>query len=832
MACSHAARRFLCLLLGFVALTSATQYVDAQIVVLPSELTLDRPGQQHGVLVHLEHSRGPGPQLSDGLAWQSSNPSIATVENGLIRAVGDGQAEIRVQSANGSATVAVTVTGSGESHAVSFRNDIQPILAKAGCNSGACHGALAGKGGFKLSLRGYDTASDYFAIAQQARGRRIELADPGRSLLLAKPSGGIPHKGGVRFETDSREYELIAQWISAGAAAPAECDPRVERLEVLPSLAVLEPGKTQQMLVRAFYSDGHVRDVTRWAKFTSTNESVATIDESGRVHVVGHGEGAVTAWFDSKIVIARITSPFPNTISPAEFAEAPRRNFIDELVLHQLERLNLPPSPRSSDEQFIRRAFLDTIGTLPTAEEVREFLRDTAPDKRDRLIDDLLARPEFVDYWSYRWSDMLLINGRLLRPQAVRAYYTWVRGHVAANTPWDQFVREIITAKGSSFENGATNFYALHQDPESMTENVAQAFLGLSIGCAKCHNHPLEKWTNDQYYAMANLFARVRAKGWGGDTRGGDGRRTLYVVSRGELIQPLTGKPQPPTPLDGEPLAFDDPGDRREHLARWLTAPDNPYFARSITNRIWANFFGVGLVEPVDDMRVSNPATNEQLLSAAAQYLIDQQFDLKKLMRAILQSETYQRTSDPRPENANEQRFYSHYYPKRLMAEVILDAISQVTGTPTAFTQIAYAGADFEKTDAYPTGTRAVQLHDAAVSSYFLDTFGRNQRMITCECERSNEPSLVQVLHLSNGDTINQKLATPGNRLDQLLERGATDEQIIEEVYLGALARLPSESERQQLLEIIRQTAPTERRQVLEDMYWSVLSSREFLFNH
>jgi hypothetical protein len=365
-----------------------------------------------------------------------------------------------------------------------------------------------------------------------------------------------------------------------------------------------------------------------------------------------------------------------------------------------------------------------------------------------------------------------------------------------------------------------------------MAENTAQAFLGLSIGCAKCHNHPLEKWTNNQYYAFANLFSRVRAKGWGGDGRGGDGGRTLYVVPDGELVQPLTGKPQPPTPLDGVPLAFDATEDRRIHLANWLTSAENPYFARSITNRVWANFFGTGIVESVDDLRISNPASNDELLSQTARFLVDHKFDLKALMREILQSATYQRSSNPLPENKDEKRFYSRYYPRRMMAEVLLDAYSQVTSVPSEFTEIGYPGADKEKTTEYPKGTRAIQLKDSAVVSYFLKTFGRNARQITCECERTEEPSMVQVLHIANGETLNQKLKTKDNQLDKLLARGKPFEELLDEVYLASLARFPTGEEKSRILDVVASSPDAEKRQLLEDVVWSILSSREFLFNH
>jgi hypothetical protein len=714
----------------------------------------------------------------------------------------------------------------------SFRNDVQPVLAKMGCSVGACHGALSGKGGFKLSLHGYDAEADFAAITRASGGRRIEPTDPGRSLVLLKPTMAVPHKGGLRFDTDSSAYEILAQWISSGAAPPADTDPRIESLEVFPNEVKLRPKEHQRIVVRAKYSDGLARDVTRWAKFAATNEAVAGVNDDGVITCNGHGGGAVTVWYSSKIVNVRITSPYDTQIPESVFTAAKRRNFIDDLVLKQLQVLHLPPAQPVDDATFIRRASVDTIGKLPTADETRAFLADGASDKRDRLIEDLLACDEFVDYWAYQWSDLLLVNGTRLRPEAVKAFYKWIREQVKSNTPWDEFTRQIVLAKGNSIENGATNFYALHQDPEEMTENVSQAFLGLSIGCAKCHNHPLEKWTNDQYYAMANMFARVQAKGWGGEPRNGDGVRTLFVASRGDLVQPSKGVPQPPAPLDGKPLSSDSEQDRREYLATWLTSAENPYFARAITNRVWANYFGVGLIDPVDDLRMSNPASNEELMSAATKYVVDQRYDLKSLMRVILQSATYQTSSQPAEASKNETRFYSHYYPRRMIAEVALDAVSQVTAVPSEFTEIEYPGADFQKTEYYPKGTRALQLYDSAVVSRFLRTFGRNQRAITCQCERSNEPSLVQALHISNGDTLRTKLATKDGKVESLAASGLPLYRAIEELYLSALSRYPRDEEVVQLLAATSDAKESERRVMIEDLFWAVLSSREFLFNH
>lgn len=810
---------------------SFAEQTQATIAGLPEAVALHGPQAHHALLVEWQQGAEYTGHVDD-VQLTSSDRDIAVVEDGVVRPVANGRVVVTARAGSHTAEIRVTVTGMDEPHAWAFRKHVLPVLSKAGCNSGACHGALAGKGGFKLSLRGYDPPRDHFMITRHAGGRRIELGAPARSLLLAKPSGAVPHKGGLRFETDSLEYQILSEWIAAGAPPPAEDDPRVEQIEVLPDHVLLEKGDNQRLLVRARYSDGRVEDVTHWARFDSANEAVATVGQAGHADVIGFGEGAIIATFAGKIGICRVTSPYPNELDDRAFADFKPVTFIDELVAEQLRRLNLPPSRTVADADFIRRVYLDTIGILPTAGEVRAFLADTSPDKRDRLIDELLQRPEFVDYWTYKWSDVLLINGRLLRPDAVKAYYQWLRGHVERNTPWDELAREVVTAKGDSLSDGATNFYALHQDPETMTENVSKAFMGLSIGCAKCHNHPLEKWTNDQYYAMANLFARVKAKGWGGDPRSGDGDRTLVVSPRGELVQPRTGKPQPPTPLDGEPLSPGDPRDRREYLAEWLTSPDNPYFARAIANRVWANFFGVGLVEPVDDLRASNPASNERLLSAVADFLQEHDFDLKALMRVILQSATYQRSSDPLPANEEDQRFYARYHPRRLMAEVLLDAVSQVTDVPTEFTQIAYPGADFQKTDFYPEGTRALELYDSAVKSYFLKTFGRNEREITCECERSNEPSMVQVLHLTNGETMLEKLTAEDGRVARLVNSNLPDYRVVEEVYLSALARYPTDEEMRALLAVLQKTPADERRIAVEDLFWSVLSSREFLFQH
>jgi hypothetical protein len=581
------------------------------------------------------------------------------------------------------------------------------------------------------------------------------------------------------------------------------------------------------LIVLAHFDDGQIEDVTAWARYTPTNLNVAKVEEDGLVNVIGHGEGSVVAWYLAKNVVATVTSPYPTKVPVSVFNESPKANLIDELVLEKLQQLNLPPSPRCSDGEFIRRAFLDTIGVLPTVKETNSFLKDDSADKRARLVDELLRRPEFVDYWTYKWSDLLLLSGQRLRPEALDAFYKWIRQNVEANTPWDEFTRKIVLAKGGTLEEGAANFYSLHQDPLEMSENVSQAFLGMSIGCAKCHDHPLEKWTNDQYYGMSNLFARVRGKGWGGDFRSGDGKRTVFILEEGDVIQPRTGRPQPPRPLDAEPLAIDDKTDRRTYLAEWLTSPENPYFSRAIVNRVWANFLGVGIVEAVDDLRLTNPASNEELLAALSNDLIEQKYDLKALMRLILNSETYQRSSLPLAENRADERHYSRYYPKRLSAEVLLDSLSQVAEAPTKFAD-------------YPEGTRAMQLRDANVDSYFLQTFGRPDRLITCECERVSDPSMTQVLHILNGDTLNEKLSrkadekakTEDNRIGRMLQENKPYPEMLDEIYLAAFSRKPSEEDQKRLLAVLESVPEADKRESIEDLFWSLLSSKEFLFNH
>lgn len=830
----------LALVSNFASAQAAKPVISAEI--LPGDFTLFGPAcRQRLVLESTHDGRYVGefqPPAHGALKphYVSSDPKIVRIEGDTAIPVANGTAtirafsevlplgtkEVKMADVSGAKPITVKVTGMDQPFQWSFRNHVEAVMLKTGCTTGPCHGAQSGKGGFKLSLRGYDPEGDFTVLTRQARGRRVTPTDPGRSLILTKPTGAVPHKGGVRFKTDSLEYKIISEWIAAGTPAPTAQDARIERIEILPHNVVLHKNDKQQLLVRAHFTDGRIEDVTRWTLFTSANESAVQVDKEGLATTVGYGEGAVTAWYLSKVTTASIAVPQQTPIATDVFAKSPRNNFIDELVVSKLQSLGIKPSANCTDGEFIRRAFVDTLGILPTAEETRAFLADKDAKKRDKLIDAILARPEFIDYWAYKWSDLLLVNGERLRfgtadnkDQALLwSYYSWVRNHVEADTPWDAMIRELVTAGGSNLENGASNYFLLHQDPLDLAETTTVAFLGLNINCARCHNHPLEKWTNDQYYSMANLFARVRVK-----ADATNKSSIVFADTTGDLVQPLTGKPRAPTPLDGTPLALDDPRDRRLHLAKWLTAPENPYFARSVTNRVWANFFGRGLVEPVDDMRLTNPPSNPELLDAAAKHLVDHKFHLKSLMKAILQSAAYQRSSVPEAENKLDDRFYSRYYPKRLMAEVMLDAVSSVTAVPTTFT-------------GFPEGWRAMQLPSSTAASYFLSTFGRPDRLVTCTCERTDQPTMVQVLHISNGNTLNEKLKAAQNIIGKALTANKADAAILDEVYHAALSRPATQAERDRLLKELAAIPAGEKRQAWEDVYWSILSSKEFLFNH
>ncbi len=790
----------------------------AQLSVLPPTTELRTPESRQQLI-----AQTPAGDQSRQTRWSSSNPAIAKVDAaGLVTPVSDGEATITAQADGQTAAARIAVRNSKAPFTWSFRNHVIPVFTKMGCNQGACHGALAGKNGFKLTLRGYDPDVDYDTLTRQSVGRRITLADPASSLILQKATFALPHGGGKRFGADSLEYRVIAEWIAAGTPAPRSDDPDVAGLEVFPAKTVLEPGVSQQLVVRARYSDGRVEDVSRWVKYNSSNEGVATVDDFGRVKTTGRGEAAITLYYQSRVLYARVAVPFANKVNPESYTQFRPSNFIDELTLAKWKSLNLVPSAPASDGTFLRRAYLDSIGVLPTPEEVEEFLADTSADKRAKLVDRLLTRDEFADYWAYKWSDLLLVSSRKLRTNSMWAFYNWIRDSVKTNKPWDKFAGDIFTSSGSSRENGALNYFILHKDPIDLAENVTQAFLGQRLTCARCHNHPLEKWTQRQYYQFANLFSRVGIK------NGDRGDTVVFARTAGDINHPRLMRPLNPTPLDGKPMSLDSMDDRRAHLAQWLTSPQNDFFARNIVNRVWGNFMGRGLVHPIDDVRATNPASNEELFSALAKDFVANGFDIKRLVRTIMNSATYQLSSEANATNQYDSVFYSKYVVKRLPGEVILDAMSQVTGVPSAF-------------GGYAPGTRAMQLPDVRVQSQFLSAFGRPERIICDAAERSQDPSIAQALHVINGDTLNKKLSDPNGYVNLFQKIGLSDARVVEQIYLSAYSRYPGADEKRTILgELAKsrtaaatpEAAKDSRRQAMEDMVWSLLTAKEFLFNH
>ena len=813
-------RHTICFFLAFAATVAAQ---TSSLGLLPGEAELRTRESRQQLIAEVTSPEG-NQDVTRQTQFSSSNPAVAKVDAaGVVTPVADGEAVITGRTAGmGAATARIRVKGVAQPFAWSFRNHVTPVLTKMGCNQGACHGALAGKNGFKLTLRGYDPEADHAVLTRQAVGRRISLADPASSLLLQKATFGLPHGGGKRFSVNSLEYRVLAEWIADGTPAPAENDVDVAGLEVFPKRAVLKPGVEQQLVVRARYTDGRVEDVTRWVKFTSANEGVATVDDFGRVKTTGHGESAITLWYQNKVLYARVAVPYANNVTAADYAKFKPAGFIDEHMLAKWKSLKLTPSAPSSDAQFLRRVYLDAAGILPTPEEVEEFLADPAPDKRARAIDRLTDREEFADYWAYKWSDLLLVSSRKLRSNAMWAFYNWIRDSVKANKPWDQFARDIFTGSGSSRQNGALNYFVLHRDAIDLSENVTQAFLGQRLTCARCHNHPLEKWTQKQYYQFANLFARVGQKN--GDAAG---ETVVFAKTAGDINHPRLLRPLEPTPLDGVSLPLTSTDDRRRHFAAWLTDPGNEYFAKNIVNRVWGNLMGRGLCHPIDDVRATNPASNEELFEALTKDFVSNGFNVKRLIRQILNSSTYQVSSEANATNQADAMFYSKYIVKRLPGEVILDAMSQVTGVASTF-----AG--------YPAGTRAMQLPDVRVQSQFLSVFGRPERIICDAGERTQDPSITQALHVINGDTLNKKLSDANGYVALFQKIGLSDTRVLDQLSLSAYGRYPTTEEKKTILEALAKTrggataeaAKENRRQGLEDMVWAMLTSKEFLFNH
>ena len=714
--------------------------------------------------------------------------------------------------------------------APSFVNNVEPILTRLGCNSGACHGKLAGQNGFKLSLRGYAPEIYHIAITRDARGRRIAKSRPRESLLLTKPTMRVPHKGGRKLDPGSPEYRTLLAWVAAGAPGPADREPMTTELVIEPAASTYQVKECRPLRVIAVDCGGNRRDVTSLALFKSNEEGLAEVDENGRVTALLPGASSVMASFQGLVAVHVVTIPYDAQPDPALY-EA-KVNLIDAHVLAKLREVRLEPSAPCDDAAYLRRVSLDLTGTLPDPKSVDAFLNDADPRKRTELVDRLLESPAFVDAWTAYWGE--LFQNRVERDgdkrgrKGVRGFAHWIREQVRTNRPWDAVVRDVLTARGPLARQPAGGYYLVNRRPEDLAEAASHAFLGTRIGCAKCHNHPVERYTQDDYYGMAAFFSRVKLDGKSTDEGpavdiGVPGRRGRRRGARTDaqkvgITHPRTNQFLPPRPLDRTDIPLDD-GDPREALAAWMTSPDNPLFTRAIVNRLWKRFFAVGLVEPVDDLRATNPATNEPLLDALCRELVAHKYDLKHLMRLIVESRTYALSSDPTPGNAADRKFYSHYYARRLPAETLADALTQAVGVPPRY-------------QGYPVGLRALQLPDPKVDSDFLDTFGRPERVTPCACERSNEVTMPQVLHLINGDDLNARIDAHDGRLKTLVRANAPDDVAIETLFLATLSRRPTPDQLLTPRNALASPGPDQREAVLHDLLWALVNSKEFLFNH
>jgi hypothetical protein len=822
----------------------------------PSSIMLFGPRSEGRIVVSGKDARGSLVDLTGTAEYSSDNPKVVAVgPDHVLRPVANGSAVIAARCQGQVAKVQVEVRKLGQPAPIEFTREVVPVLTRAGCNQGSCHGSQYGKGGFKLSLAGFEPDVDYYAIVKQSGGRRALLTDPKKSLFLQKPCLGLAHQGGARLQVGSPDYELLVNWLQAGAPGPTPNDPSATRLEVYPSKSVLSRGQQQSLVVVASYSDGIKRDVTRWARIGTLNDAVAGASPEGIVKAVGPGETAIMVRFGGLATVSDVSVPFAQNVRIAGFAPA---NYVDELVQKKWATLGIPPAPLCDDGTFIRRVYLDVIGTPPAPDDVRAFIADTAADKRAKLVDKVLERPEYADYWTLKWGDLLRSNRGPLGPKGMWSLTNWIRAQFRDNRPMDQFSRDLVTAQGSTFTNGPANFYRVASNPPDLAETTAQVFLGMRLQCVKCHHHPFEKWSQEDYYRFAAFFSRVGLKGseefgiFGGE-------QVVRLNKGGEVYHPKSGKLMKPAPLGGFPVSMrvrdvktsdlidpepDAAGDRRKLLAEWISK-DNPLFARNLANRYWGYLMGRGLVEPIDDQRITNPPTNPELLDALAKDFVEHKYDVKHLIRTICNSKVYQLSSEADKRNQADTTFYSHYTVKRLPAEVMLDAVNLATGTQ-------------EKFDGLPLGTRAIQLPDPAVNSAFLDTFGRAPRVIACECERAAEPNMTQALHLMMSDLVNRKVQDGNNVISKLLTAKKTDAEIVESLYLGTLGRLPKPAEASKAAKTISDfvdrpgylpskpiffiqpvALPREqvekdkdRRAVLEDMLWALLNSKEFVFNN
>jgi hypothetical protein len=791
--------------------------VPTSIAVHPTTIELRHQRQPHSLQVLGASADGFSLDLRAQAKFASADPKIATVDDkGMVRPVGNGQTQVTVTVAGQTRTVAVKVQIPASEPVYSFRHEVMPVLSRAGCNMGACHGYSLGKNGFKLTLRGADPVPDYTAIVKDSLARRVNFRMPDASLVLAKPLGDVPHEGGIRFNRGSLSHQILLAWLKQGAPEDLSDKAVVVNVRMMPDRLVLRPGQQHRLQLIADYSNGTSRDVTRLGIFMANNEQFATVDDEGLVTSGDVGETAIVARFErtfaaTSVMVLSGDGKFTPT-------PVPQGNLIDRHVVEKLNQLKVTPSPLAGDEEFLRRVYLDLVGVQPKPEEIRAFLADKSANKRDKVIDGLFEKPEFVDHWSLKWGDLLQNSRNSVSQPSVFLFREFIRGAIASNMPLDEFARKIVTARGGPTDDPASVYFAISKDTNDTLERVTQVFCGVRMLCARCHSHPLENWTQADYYGLASFFNQVSPRA---DTRTPNVPNAKLVslnLAAGSSTNPRTGQPQPPRFLGGVEPKLAANIDRRETYAKWLTAADNRFFARGLVNRYWSYFFHRGIVEPVDDIRSTNPPINPALLDALTKDFVAHRFDARQLMRRIVTSATYQRSSVPTVANKHDDQNFSHAIPRRVPAEALLDSLVQATGVP-------------ENIGGAPAGFRAAQLPDANVTSDFLHLFGKPQRMEACECERDNESNMMQALHFINGKSILTRVQNPAARPTVLAKQKLGDQELATELYLWSLARRPSDAELKVSVDFLR-THAERRVEAAQDLMWSLLNTRDFLLTH
>ena len=799
------------LLLGLSAnLATANEAALVKLEVFPKDVNLNTKLDRQSLVVQASYADGLTRDVTSEAKIEVAGGDFLRLEGQTVYPKADGAAQINVSFGGQTVSVPAVVKDAAADRPISFKLDVMPVFAKGGCNTGSCHGAARGKDGFRLSLFGFDPDGDYHRLTREINARRVNLALPKNSLMIEKAVGKVQHTGGTRFTEDSELCQTLVRWLESGAPNDPGPVPELVDLEISPTIAVLD-GKDakQRMTVRAKYADGTDRDVTSLAFFMTNNDTSAAITPEGIVTAGERGEAFIMARFGTLTVGSHFVV-LPKGLQ-FTFPETPEHNYIDTHINNKLKKLRIAPSELCTDEEFLRRVTIDIAGVLPTYEEYQKFMNRPEPNKRELLVDELLARKEFVELWVMKWAELLQVrSSNEVSPKAMLLYYNWLQEKIASNVPIDQMVKELLAASGGTFKNAATNYYEVERDTLKTAENTAQVFMGMRIQCAQCHNHPVDRWTIDDYYSFAAFFAQIGRKG-AEDPR----ERIVFNSGGGEVNNPVGNRPMKPKFLGG--AVPDITGkDRRVVLAEWLASPQNPYFATNLANIVWAHFFGRGIIHEVDDVRVSNPAVNPELLAELGKKFTEYNYDFKKLVRDICTSRTYQLATRPNESNASDDKNFSHAAIRRIRAEVLLDALSQVTDTKNKFPGL-------------PLGARAVQVADGNTSTYFLTTFGRSTRESVCSCEVKMEPNLSQALHLLNGETVHNRILQ-GKLIERRLAEKKAPAEIIEELYIACLSRKPTQQEMATLMATV--TAQPDPRQPLEDIFWALGNSREFLFNH